>query len=192
MKASILSLALVAGFAAAQSDKIPSCATSCINKYTTGDGIAGCGQLDIKCICSNDDFLNGIACCLKDKCDASGQAAAVKYAQQICSTACVTVPDEVTCNESSNSASASTASKSASETTSSATESESASDETATAKSAATETETEAAATTAAESSETATGSSSAASSTSAGAAMAGLDTAGGVMGAVMALLFAL
>jgi cobalamin biosynthesis Mg chelatase CobN len=192
MKASIFSLALVAGLAAAQSDKIPSCATSCISKYTTGDGIAGCGQLDIKCICSNDDFLNGIACCLKDKCDTAGQAAAVKYAQQICSTAGVTVPDEVTCKESSSSASASASSASASASAKASAASKSVSEMMSSATEAETATDMSASATTAVESSGTATGSSSAASSTSSGAAMAGLDTAGGVMGAIMALLFAL
>ncbi|KAI5466011.1 hypothetical protein BGZ63DRAFT_375080 [Mariannaea sp. PMI_226] len=196
MKASILSLVLVTGLVAAQSDKIPSCATSCISKYTTGDGIAGCGQLDIKCICSNKDFLSGIACCLKDKCDASGQEAAVKYAKQICSSAGVTVPDQVTCNQDTSSESASaSASGSQSAATKSASKSESASatesssKDTATAKAA-----TSAATTTAASSADeaTSTGSSSAPSSTSSGAAVAGMDSATGLMGAVMAVLLAL
>ncbi|KAF4461917.1 cell wall [Fusarium albosuccineum] len=97
MKFYVFAYVLLAGFAAAQQEKLPSCAQPCINKYTTGDGIAGCGQFDFKCICGNQDFLDGIACCLEDECDASGRAAAVKYAGQICSSAGVDVPDEVVC-----------------------------------------------------------------------------------------------
>ncbi|KAF4981499.1 hypothetical protein FDECE_17686 [Fusarium decemcellulare] len=97
MKFHVFASVLLAGFAAAQQEKLPSCAQPCVNKYTTGDGIAGCGQFQFKCICSNQDFLDGIACCLEDECDASGRAAAVKYAGQICSSAGVDVPDEVVC-----------------------------------------------------------------------------------------------
>ncbi|KAK1249231.1 hypothetical protein MKX07_002747 [Trichoderma sp. CBMAI-0711] len=101
MKASMLSLIFLSGLAAAQ---IPDCATGCVTKYTTGTSIAGCGQLDIACICKNADFLNGIACCLTSACDKDGQAAAVKYAKQICSSAGVSTPDDVVCNENSSSA----------------------------------------------------------------------------------------
>ncbi|TFB00300.1 hypothetical protein CCMA1212_007967 [Trichoderma ghanense] len=101
MKASVLSLVFLSGLAAAQ---IPDCATGCVTKFTTGTSIAGCGQLDIACICKNADFLNGIACCLTTACDKDGQAQAVKYAKQICSSAGVSTPDDVVCNESSSSA----------------------------------------------------------------------------------------
>lgn len=83
-------------------------------KYTTGNAIAGCKNGNVKCICENEDFLNGIACCLTDTCDDAGKAAAVKFAQQICSTAGVTVPEEVTCNNSSATESAAAASGSSS------------------------------------------------------------------------------
>lgn len=71
----------------------------CLEDYTSGSEIADCGQFDIECICSNDQFLDGIACCLDEECDEDGKSAAVKFAQQICGTQGVEVPDEVTCSE---------------------------------------------------------------------------------------------
>ncbi|KAK4085309.1 uncharacterized protein Triagg1_299 [Trichoderma aggressivum f. europaeum] len=102
MKASILSLVFLSGLAAAQ-DGIPTCATGCVVQFTTGTSIAGCGQLDIACICKNADFLNGIACCLVSSCDKDAQTQAVNYAKQICSSAGVSTPDQVVCNEKSSS-----------------------------------------------------------------------------------------
>jgi hypothetical protein len=97
---SVLASVLLAGLGlvAAQLDGIPSCAQDCIGKYVTGGGIAGCGQLDIKCICSNEEFIQGISCCLEDACDTAGKDAAVSYAAKICSGEGVTVPSEVTCS----------------------------------------------------------------------------------------------
>ncbi|KAF4425175.1 cell wall protein [Fusarium austroafricanum] len=101
MKLSVFTSVLLAGLVAAQQEKLPKCAQPCVDKYTTGGGVAGCGQLDIKCICSNKNFLSGIACCLDEKCDAQGKETAVKYAKQICSTAGVTdLPNEVKCDKS--------------------------------------------------------------------------------------------
>lgn len=82
---------------------ILTCARSqrpCVDQVTTGSGIAGCNKLDTNCICSNQDFLSNIACCLVDKCDEAGRTAAIAYAKTICATADppVTVPDEVVCN----------------------------------------------------------------------------------------------
>ncbi|PNP52603.1 hypothetical protein THARTR1_06768 [Trichoderma harzianum] len=119
MKASVLSLVFLSGLAAAQ-DGIPSCATGCVTQFTTGTSIAGCGQLDIACICKNADFLSGIACCLASSCDAAAQTQAVQYAKQICSSAGVSTPDQVVCNEkSSSSTEASRESTTASESSSS-------------------------------------------------------------------------
>ncbi|KFY94653.1 hypothetical protein V498_03795 [Pseudogymnoascus sp. VKM F-4517 (FW-2822)] len=79
---------------------VPECARPCVDQFTTGAGIAGCNKLDSHCICSNQDFLSNIACCLLDKCDEAGRTAAIAYAKTICATADppVTVPDEVVCN----------------------------------------------------------------------------------------------
>ncbi|RSL49246.1 hypothetical protein CEP54_012525 [Fusarium duplospermum] len=121
MKSTLFIAALFAGLASAQQDKIPTCAQPCVDKYTTGKGIAGCGQFDFKCICSNESFLDGIACCLEDECDDKGKEATVDYAKKICSTSGVEVPDEVVCKDSAKesantSASAASASASASNT----------------------------------------------------------------------------
>ncbi|KAL6816096.1 hypothetical protein V8C40DRAFT_254459 [Trichoderma camerunense] len=106
MKASVLSLVFLSGLTAAQSGGgIPTCATGCVTQFTTGTSIAGCGQLDIACICKNADFLNGIACCLASACDQAAQTQAVNYAKQICSSAGVSTPDSVVCNEKSSSSS---------------------------------------------------------------------------------------
>ncbi|KAF5671794.1 cell wall protein [Fusarium heterosporum] len=106
MQLSIFTSVFLAGLVAAQA-QLPKCAQPCVDKYTTGGGVGGCGPVDIKCICSNEDFLSGIACCLEEKCDADGKEEAVKYAKQICSTAGVkNLPDEVTCKQSSASGSA--------------------------------------------------------------------------------------
>ncbi|KAL7786222.1 hypothetical protein V8C37DRAFT_392934 [Trichoderma ceciliae] len=109
MKSSVLSLVFVAALAAAQ-DGIPSCATGCITKFTTGTSIAGCQQLDVGCICKNADFINDIACCLSSACDKAGQDQAVDYAKQICSSSGVSTPDQVVCKENSSSQSETAAS----------------------------------------------------------------------------------
>ncbi|KAL6904353.1 hypothetical protein GGI43DRAFT_317657 [Trichoderma evansii] len=103
MKASIASLVFTAALAAAQDlSGLPSCATACVTKFTTGTQIGGCKQLDIGCICGNADFLNGIACCLASACSKSDQNTAISFAQQICSSSGVTVPDQVVCKDSSS------------------------------------------------------------------------------------------
>lgn len=70
----------------------------CVNVATVGDKIGGCSQGDIKCICSNDKFLDNIACCLSSACDDDGKDKAVSFARSICGGAGVDVPDEVVCN----------------------------------------------------------------------------------------------
>ena len=68
-----------------------------MTKYTTGDAIAGCGQLNAACICANKDFLSDIACCLAGSCSPEDQAKAVTFAQQICTANGITVPSAVSC-----------------------------------------------------------------------------------------------
>ncbi|TIC93879.1 GPI-anchored CFEM domain protein [Colletotrichum higginsianum] len=98
----------LAGLAVAQTD-LPTCAQGCVNQYTTGNAIAGCSNLDIKCICSNAGFLDGIACCLASACPAAEQENAVKFAKNICTGAGVTVPDQVVCKSGNASSSGSPA-----------------------------------------------------------------------------------
>ncbi|KAG9249873.1 uncharacterized protein F5Z01DRAFT_436643 [Emericellopsis atlantica] len=181
MKTSAVACLVAAGLAAGQGlQDVPKCAAPCIEQATTGNQIGGCGQFDIECICSNDDFLQNIACCLEDKCDASGKAAAVKFAQQICSTVSVDVPNQVECKASSSGGSGSTTTES----------------KTGTATETATETTTDTAtdspsATPSSEQSKT----SSAANSQETGGdgnAATGLSNVGGLIGAVVAMGFAL
>ncbi|KFZ16413.1 hypothetical protein V502_05105 [Pseudogymnoascus sp. VKM F-4520 (FW-2644)] len=83
---------------------VPDCAHPCVEEFTSGSNIAGCNNLNTHCICSNQDFLSNIACCLIDKCDEAGRNAAITYAKGICATADppVQVPDQVVCNSSSS------------------------------------------------------------------------------------------
>ncbi|KAL1894947.1 hypothetical protein Sste5346_005634 [Sporothrix stenoceras] len=99
----------LAGLAVAQFNQLPTCAQSCANKYLTG-GIGNCGS-DAKCICSDKDFLSGIACCLAAPggCDAADQSSAVVFASQLCAAQGVTVPSAVTCTSTAASGSGSAA-----------------------------------------------------------------------------------
>ncbi|KAK1970882.1 hypothetical protein LY78DRAFT_652485 [Colletotrichum sublineola] len=120
MKSSVAVAIALAGLAAAQTD-LPTCAQSCVTQFTSGNAIAGCSNLDVKCICSNDNFLNGIACCLAGACPEADQKTAVKYAQNICTGAGVSVPDQVVCKTANASASGSQTSPSHTGATASAT-----------------------------------------------------------------------
>ncbi|KAK1771424.1 hypothetical protein QBC33DRAFT_153832 [Phialemonium atrogriseum] len=90
----ILSVAL-ASFTSAQFEGLPKCATDCADNFLVG-GIGDCGT-DPKCICNNKTFLSDIACCLVGVCDAKDQAAAVSFAQNICTANGVSVPSVVSC-----------------------------------------------------------------------------------------------
>ncbi|KEY74087.1 hypothetical protein S7711_05339 [Stachybotrys chartarum IBT 7711] len=99
-----------------QGKKVP-----CVNQFTSGQQIAGCQQLDIACICGNENFLSDIACCVADTCDEAGQEAAVEYARQICSAQGIDTPEDVVCrNSTSTSQAATTTTAAASSTTSAA------------------------------------------------------------------------
>ncbi|KAB8302637.1 hypothetical protein EYC80_006005 [Monilinia laxa] len=88
---------VLAGLTSAQNG-LPTCAQSCVTQYTSGSQIAGCANLDIACICSNDSFLSGIACCLAAACEAADEQIAVAYAQNLCKTSGVTdLPSMVSC-----------------------------------------------------------------------------------------------
>jgi cytoskeletal protein RodZ len=70
----------------------------CVSDFTSGSQIAGCNAVDITCICSNKNFLSGIACCLVGVCSAADQQAATEYAQTLCRTNGVTnLPSAVSC-----------------------------------------------------------------------------------------------
>lgn len=61
---------LLAGSTIAQSNAgLPSCAAdSCV----TSD-YGGCEALNVECICTQGDWIAGLACCVSEACDAAGQ-----------------------------------------------------------------------------------------------------------------------
>ncbi|KAI0206182.1 hypothetical protein F4808DRAFT_454956 [Astrocystis sublimbata] len=77
MRLVIVALALTSGILAQDLGALPDCAKGCVAEFTTGGKIGDCAQLDAKCICSSDSFINGIACCLAGVCDADDQKKAV-------------------------------------------------------------------------------------------------------------------
>ncbi|OBT67535.1 hypothetical protein VE03_03719 [Pseudogymnoascus sp. 23342-1-I1] len=116
-------IALAALITVISADGVPTCARPCVNQFSTGSSIAGCNSLDTHCICSNQDFLSNIACCLIDKCDEAGRTAAIAYAKSICATADppVDVPSEVVCSSSSSSSKGTAAATTGGSTTGGAT-----------------------------------------------------------------------
>ncbi|KAK7748655.1 hypothetical protein SLS53_000676, partial [Cytospora paraplurivora] len=90
---------------------------SCAAEQFTSGSYDGC-RTDPKCICSNQDFLGTISCCLVDACDAADQAKAITFAQEICQANGVTVASTATCSTAaaSGTASGTAASTSASTT----------------------------------------------------------------------------
>ena len=95
--------AVLAGLTSAQNG-LPACAQPCLSKFNNGAEIAGCANLDVKCICSNSSFLNDISCCLVDACNEADKQTSLAYAQNLCKTAGVTdLPTEVSCASSDNS-----------------------------------------------------------------------------------------
>ncbi|KAF3767154.1 hypothetical protein M406DRAFT_97783 [Cryphonectria parasitica EP155] len=117
MQLSFFSAALFAGLSFAQFSGLPTCAQDCASDQFSGGSYAGCGT-DPKCICSNQDFLSNIACCLVGACDAADQTSAIAFATQICSAQGVTVPTVVSCATAANTQG--TAAATATETTGSA------------------------------------------------------------------------
>jgi cobalamin biosynthesis Mg chelatase CobN len=182
MKTAILSLAFAAGLVTAQLQEVPDCAVPCVNEYTNGNKIAECGQLDIKCICSNQEFLDGIACCLEDACDQEGRDQAVAFARQICSTEDVEVPEDVVCKRSSSSASEESSGTVAESTTATETP---ATETTSTGETSASETSSTPSPTTSG-------GDDASETDAPDGAAPGALNPAGGILGALIALMVAL
>ncbi|ROW16709.1 hypothetical protein VPNG_01531 [Cytospora leucostoma] len=124
---------VLAGLSVAQYSGLPSCAESCAAEQFQSGSYAGCGT-NPKCICSNQDFLGTISCCLVDACDAADQAKAITFAQAICQANGVTVASTASC---STAAASSTASGSAASTSASTTATGTAGSSTSTADSAA-------------------------------------------------------
>ncbi|KAM3528256.1 hypothetical protein NHJ13051_002519 [Beauveria bassiana] len=96
----VISLLAAASLVAAQNplNDIPECAKDCVGQNLSGNSIAGCSQLDYKCVCSNKDFINKIACCLAPVCDDKGKADTIALANRLCKAFNVDLPTAVVCN----------------------------------------------------------------------------------------------
>lgn len=113
MKIQIFLTSSIVALVAAQ-DGLPQCAKDCVTKFTSGDNIGGCPQINAQCICAQQSFISGIACCLSSVCDEADQQAAVDYAVKFCSSFGVTVPSAVSCTSSATATAASTGTASSS------------------------------------------------------------------------------
>ncbi|TQV90545.1 Extracellular membrane protein, 8-cysteine region, CFEM [Cordyceps javanica] len=101
MKFIIALVAAATSLVAAQNNPlndIPKCAQDCVGKFLSGSSIAGCSLIDYKCVCSNKDFLNEIACCLAPVCDDKGKSDTIALANKLCKAFDVDLPTAVTCN----------------------------------------------------------------------------------------------
>ncbi|KAH7018077.1 uncharacterized protein B0I36DRAFT_368125 [Microdochium trichocladiopsis] len=95
MKAVLVLSALVGAVSA---NTLPSCAQSCVTKFTSGSNIGSCPSSNAACICKNTALLGDFACCLSSGCSKGDQTSAVSYAHSICSAQGVTVPTAVVCS----------------------------------------------------------------------------------------------
>ncbi|KAJ6260036.1 hypothetical protein Dda_5682 [Drechslerella dactyloides] len=77
-----------ASLAAAQLDKLPTCALSCA---ISSIGSSGCSQTDIACVCSASSFLSGIQTCIEGSCTAQEIKQTLDAAQVLCAGAGVTI-----------------------------------------------------------------------------------------------------
>ncbi|KAJ4148384.1 hypothetical protein LMH87_002857 [Akanthomyces muscarius] len=170
-----LPLLAAASLAAAQSgnplNDIPKCAQDCVGKFLSGANIAGCSLVDYNCICSNEKFIDDIACCLDPVCDDKGKSDTIALANKLCKAFKVDLPTAVTCKSSAASSTAAsgsaTSSSDAGQTTSAASSG-------------------------ASSSSASSAGGSGAAASTSSSKTNAAPTNVAGIVGAAAALAFAL
>lgn len=125
------SISLVAGLVALASAQmpdvadLPTCAQSCVGSSLN---VEGCTGLDVECICSNNDFLVNIACCVAEACPQEGQDKTLEFARGICATAGVEISDDVICSTAAEPGSSDEASSASEDETESATGDESSSD----------------------------------------------------------------
>ncbi|EON66655.1 hypothetical protein W97_05901 [Coniosporium apollinis CBS 100218] len=79
MRFSALALAACFGaLAVAQSTSIadlPVCARNCV-----GSNLGGCNPIDVRCICSNTDYISGLSCCVLNSCSPEDQQRTIDFA----------------------------------------------------------------------------------------------------------------
>lgn len=91
---------------------VPQCAQTCLSNST--DTQSSCSDLDIKCLCADQQYVNLLSCCLSTNCDATDQsskscwtpktaqtnlfAEAILFNQQECESVGETAPGFVGCS----------------------------------------------------------------------------------------------
>ncbi|KAM5545270.1 hypothetical protein V8D89_001381 [Ganoderma adspersum] len=80
VKVALLFLAFTALVGTARAQLSP-CLSSCL---TTAQGQAGCGQLDISCMCTSSAFQADVLACVNAKCTPADLAAAKKFGAEFC------------------------------------------------------------------------------------------------------------
>ncbi|KAK5173465.1 uncharacterized protein LTR77_002146 [Saxophila tyrrhenica] len=109
----IAALALLASSVLAQNPGIPTCAFDCVTGY------GGCGQFDYQCICSNQDYIAQMACCVSKNCDKADQDSTLEFANALCAGQDVNnLPQTATCASTASSASSTSGSTASTSTAS--------------------------------------------------------------------------
>jgi len=88
MKYSVAIVALAATAVSAQLSAIPQCALTCA---ISSLGSTGCGQTDIKCICTATSFIAALTPCVQAACSAADLAKTITAAEGLCLQAGVTL-----------------------------------------------------------------------------------------------------
>ncbi|KAL2040830.1 hypothetical protein N7G274_006288 [Stereocaulon virgatum] len=74
---------------------LPACAQLCLGNSTTSQG--SCASEDIQCLCSNDNYVQVLSCCVATKCNSVDQDSAASFNTQLCSSVNVTLPNYLGC-----------------------------------------------------------------------------------------------
>ena len=56
---------------------VPQCAQTCLSNSTNAQ--TACSDLDIKCLCVNQQYVNSLSCCLATNCDSTDQQSKWPY-----------------------------------------------------------------------------------------------------------------
>ena len=81
---------------------LPKCAQDCLGDAAAVQAQGGCSAIDIKCLCSNVQYVNVLACCLDTKCSPEDQKKAVTFNSNLCQRVNITIPNFLGCAPGSN------------------------------------------------------------------------------------------
>ena len=76
---------------------LPKCAQDCLGDSAAEQAQGGCSAIDIKCLCSNVEYVNVLACCLDTKCSADDQKKTVTFNSGLCQRVNITIPNFLGC-----------------------------------------------------------------------------------------------